>query len=377
MTDMATRPGDEAELAVTIRDAAASGTPLFIRGGGTRTVAAPIPDNARHVSLAGLSGIRIYDPGALTLVAAAGTPMHEIDALLASENQSLPFEPMDHRAILGTNGAPTIGGAVATNASGPRRVAAGACRDHLLGVRFVDGSGQIIRSGGRVMKNVTGLDLGKLLCGAGGTLGVLTEVALKVLPAPRLGTTLSYPDRDRSAAVTLFCDALRTPFEISGAAWRDGTAHLRIEGSDTQVAYRRERLLARFGAAEVIEGAAHADLWRGFRDVTHFAGPGDLWRIVARPTDAPAICAALRDRLGAATSLDWGGGLIWAAGPDLAPSAVQNCLTGAKGHARRLRPPAGAAPVAETTAPRVAAVSRALKDRFDPAHILNPRLAAM
>jgi len=362
-------PATEAELAEAVRAAHDSRTPLRIAGGGTRSVAAE-GGNARAVGLAGLGGVRLYEPGALTLVAAAGTPVAEIEALLAAEGQALAFEPMDHRAALGTKGEPTIGGAVATNASGPRRVLAGACRDHLLGVRFVDGRGQVLKSGGRVMKNVTGLDLGKLLCGARGTLGILTEVALKVLPAAKVSVTLAYGERSEAAAIELFCAALRTPCEIAGAAWRDGVAYLRIEGSAVQAEHRLAQLRARFGAAEIIEGAASADLWRDLRDVRHFAGTGPLWRIGVRPTDAAGVAAALGARTGARVSLDWGGALLWAAGDGLTAAAVQAAVAPAGGRASAVRGAEPPAPAAD----RRAALIAGLRARFDPAGILNPGL---
>ncbi len=360
-------PASEAEVAEIVRTAAASRRPLSPRGGGTRT---PPGDAAATVlSLAGLSGVRLHDPGALTLIAAAGTPMAEIETLLAAEGQMLAFEPMDHRAILGTSGVPTIGGAVATNASGPRRVSAGACRDHLLGIRFVDGSGRVLKSGGRVMKNVTGLDLGKMLCGAAGRYGVLTEVALKVLPAPETAATLVWPETTPAAAVTLFCAALATPFEVSGAAWTDGRACIRIEGRAAQVAYRLGQLQARLGEAETLAGAAHDALWRDFRDLPHLAGPDPLWRIGTRPSDAPVILDALSATGGLRVSIDWGGALVWVAGA-IAPDRLAAAL-GSRGAASQIR---GAAPLGAIPAPApgIVALRDGLRARFDPARILAP-----
>ncbi|MBS4010810.1 MAG: FAD-binding protein, partial [Roseovarius sp.] len=205
-------PKTEADLAEIIRGAEG---PLRIEGGGTRPIGAL--SNGARLSTAGLRGITLYEPGALTLVAQAGTPLAEIEAALDAEGQRLAFEPMDHRGLLGTQGTPTIGGVVAANVSGPRRIQAGACRDFLLGVRFVDGRGQIVKNGGRVMKNVTGYDLVKLMAGSYGTLGVLTEVALKVLPRPRSMGMLRIEGLSDAVAVTALCRALASPYEVTGA----------------------------------------------------------------------------------------------------------------------------------------------------------------
>ena len=183
------KPTSEAELADAIRASAAKGTKLHIRGGGTRAGLGH-GVTGQLVDTTGLKGVALYEPGALTIVAAAGTPLETIEKTLAKEGQRLPFEPMDHRALYGTNGKSTIGGVVAANVSGPRRIQAGACRDSLIGVRFVDGEGTVIKNGGRVMKNVTGYDLVKLMAGSHGTLGVLSEVAFKVLPMPEAGATV-------------------------------------------------------------------------------------------------------------------------------------------------------------------------------------------
>lgn len=375
-------PDTEAAVADIVRQAAADGTPLRLQGGGTRTGLGRLVPGATPLSLAGLSGITLYDPGALTLIARAGTPVAEIAAALESEKQELAFEPLDHRALLGTRGTPTIGGVVSANVSGPRRLRAGACRDHLLGLRFVDGQGSVIKNGGRVMKNVTGLDLSRLLCGAYGTLGVLTEVALKVLPRAERSATLVYDGLSDAAVVQMFCAALSTPFEVSGAAHVAGRSYLRIEGLADQVSYRIARLKSTFAGSDatVLEGAEHAALWLAIRDVQHFAQtPGAIWRLSVKPTDAPVIAQRLRQTLGAETSLDWGGGLIWACLPEaVSPEAVRAALAPARGHATLVRGPdslrQGA--VFHPEPGPIAALSAGLRVRFDPQNILNPGLMA-
>ena len=353
-------PTTEAELAEAVRDASG---PLAVRGGGTRSAG---PASRTVLSLARVSGIALHEPGALTLVAAAGTPMAEVEAALAEHGQCLAFEPMDHRALLGTEGEPTIGGAVATGASGPRRVRVGGCRDSLIGVRLVDGEGRVLRSGGRVMKNVTGYDLARLMAGARGTLGVLSEVAFKLLPAPASQATLTVAGLDVAGSVAAMAAALGSPFEVSGAArGPDGATHLRVEGLADSVAYRAGRLaevLAPFGVARIeADREAGTALWRGIRDVEALAhAQGTVWRIASRPSLAPDAVAALGAE---AVVLDTGGATIWAALPEGvdARALVMGPATLVRG---------SGFPAAPAEAGPVAALSAGLRARFDPRGIL-------
>ncbi|MEO0389550.1 MAG: FAD-binding protein [Pseudomonadota bacterium] len=350
-------PRDEADLADLIKGA---NGPVSVRGGNTRGMA---PDGAA-LSVAALGGITLYEPGALTLVARAGTPVADIEAALRAEGQRLAFEPMDHRGLLGTDGAPTLGGMMAANVSGPRRIAVGAARDFALGVRFVDGAGTVIKNGGRVMKNVTGYDLVKLMCGARGTLGVLTEVSLKVLPSPECTQTLCVPAETAEDAVALMSRALGTPFEVSGAAF-DGTAvALRLEGFEASVAYRINRLQSALG------GEAQDVDWTAIRDVAAFAGmDGDVWRLSVKPSDAPRVLEALPE--GSTYQLDWGGGLIWVLCPQ--GSNPRLALDGVPGHATRVRG-SGPAPAVQPQSAGVDQLQTALRRRFDPRGLFSPAL---
>lgn len=353
--------------------------PLRIRGGGTRDIGKPV--TGALVSLAGLSGIELYEPGALTIVAKAGTPVAEVEAALAAEGQRLPFEPMDHRALLGTTGEPTIGGVVATNASGPRRIQVGACRDSLIGVRFVDGRGDIIKNGGRVMKNVTGYDLVKLMAGSFGALGILTEVAFKVLPAPETRAALLINGLSDDQAVQAMSKALGSPFEVTGAAHTpdgiDGhpVTMIRIEGFESSVTYRAGALtdlLQGYGDITVeTDPDRTAAGWKWVRDVEALAGqPGDIWRLSVKPSDGPAIAAAIGAKK---LQFDWGGGLIWALvdeGRDIRPA-----LTGFEGHATLIRASEAtraAIPVFHPEPAPLAAITAGLRQQFDPRGILNP-----
>jgi glycolate oxidase FAD binding subunit len=360
-------PKTEEELAQIITGATG---PLRIQGGGTRPIGKCDGDTLQTTAL---SGISLYEPGALTVVAGAGTPIAEVEKALAAENQRLAFEPMDHRVLLGSTGTPTLGGMVAANVSGPRRISVGACRDFMLGVRFVDGAGNIVKNGGRVMKNVTGYDLVKLMTGAYGTLGVLTEVSLKVLPDVETSATVQLHGLSDAVAVKAMSAALGSPFEATGVAHfpkagsGDPLTMIRVEGFEASVAYRAEKLralLAPFGDATIAQGGA-VD-WKAVRDVAAFADQqGDVWRFSVKPSDAAEIVAKMDAK---AVQYDWGGGLIWAlsdTGRDLRAAVGPFA-----GHATLIRGDVDV-PTFQPEAPALAAITSGLRAKFDPRGILN------
>jgi glycolate oxidase FAD binding subunit len=382
-------PQSEAELADIV---AATSTPLRIVGGGTRPIGATKAGEV--LSTAGLSGITLYEPGALTIVAQAGTPMEQIEAALAEEGQMLAFEPMDHRKLLGTSGMPTIGGVVAGNISGPRRVSSvGACRDSLLGVRFVDGAGRVLKNGGRVMKNVTGYDLNKLMCGSWGTLGVLSEVALKVLPRPAATATLTLEDVAPERAVPAMATALGTPFEVNGAFFGPysegaGVMHIRVEGALASVKYRAAELakcLAPYGEARIeLDPEACRDLWAGIRDMTYLADQPVVVRSSIKPSDATGFADGLPAAHAARHYFDWGGGLIWSA-TEAAPQEGERTLVQSMhqtmartgGHSTLVKAPGDLRQGLSTfqpPSPAVAMIEAGLRQRFDPKGLFNPGL---
>jgi len=368
-------PVDEEEVSAAI--AGAEGA-LRVVGGGTRMIGKPAA--GAGLSLAGLSGIALYEPGALTVVAQAGTPLAEIEAALAAENQRLPFEPSDMRGLLGRSGEPTIGGVVAANASGPRRIQAGACRDSLIGIRFVDGRGTVLKNGGRVMKNVTGYDLVKLMAGSYGTLGVLTEVAFKVLPGVEAQACVMIHGLSDVAAVAAMSKAFGSPFEVSGAAHSPAgeagqpVTMLRLEGFADSVAYRAGKLrelLAGTGEITIEDDPDRVQtMWRDLRDLAPFHGrAGDVWRLSVKPSDGPGVAA----RAGGETLYDWGGGLVWVLVP--AGTDLRARLGAFAGHATLIRASEetrARMPVFHPEPAPVAALSAGLRRQFDPKGILNP-----
>ena len=378
------RPENEAQLAEAIRDA---GGALSIRGGATRGLS-PAGD---AVETSGLHGVRLYEPGALTLVVGAGTPMDDIDTILGEKNQRLAFEPMDHRALLGTSGVPTIGGVAAANVSGPRRLQVGAARDHMLGVRFVTGTGEIVKNGGRVMKNVTGYDLVKVLAGSYGTLGVLSEVSLKVQAIPEAQATLVLRGQEMSDALADLMRAMSTPYDVSGAAYVSSVngktgaeRRIRVEGMAGSVAYRAGKLADLLGADAVIEGEDSAALWQELRDVTPFAGrDGAVWKVSPRPSRAAWLSQALtKGGQPHEVIADWSGGLLWLLVPeagDLGAAAIRAAVAQAGGHATLIRGDLARTGVTrfQSQGPIQDRLAAGLRARFDPRGILNAGLMDM
>lgn len=355
------KPTNELELAEAI--ATAKG-PLRIVGGDTRQIGRTTAVDILHT--AGLSGITLYEPGALTLVVKAGTPLSEVEEVLASEGQRLPFEPIDMRGLHGATGQSTIGGVVATNASGPRRIQAGACRDSVIGVRFVDGMGTVLKNGGRVMKNVTGYDLVKLMTGSHGSLGVLTEISFKVLPAPEASATVMIEDLSDEAAVAIMSSALGSPFDVNGVAHIAGQTVIRIEGLEGSVNYRAAELVKKLGG-KVVDFD-----WARVRDLTDMAAKsGDIWRFSVKPSDGPKLGAELRKAGSLGVQYDWGGGLVWGLAPE--GSNLRDAMKGIDGNATLIRASDKSAeiPVFHPEPKTIEFLNVGLRGKFDPRNILN------
>ena len=387
MTDA---PTDEAGIVSAIVDAAARGEPLLVQGRGTKLGMLRPVQAARSLSTRNLVGITLYSPSELIVSARAGTTVAALEATLREGGQHLIGEPPDLSALLGpAGGESTIGGVVAANLSGPRRVAWGAMRDHVMGVRAVNGSGELIRSGGRVLKNVTGLDLCKLLSGSHGTLAVLTEITLKVLPAPELTGSLLFPVRGAEEGVRLLSAALCSPFGVSGAAYlppeaadrvpflakQGAVAIIRIEDFAKSVDYRLGRLLDQLGGTRVDDETSRA-CWRAIRDAIPLrTEAGDaIWRVSVRPSNGPAALTAITEA-GARGFLDWGGGLLWIAGPPNLHDTVRAAAIAGKGTWTVLRAPDGMRAAIDVLPPEPAPlhrITRRVKAAMDPHGVLNP-----
>ncbi|MDE2578189.1 MAG: glycolate oxidase subunit GlcE [Hyphomicrobiales bacterium] len=377
-------PTSEAELIEAVRAARA---PLAIEGGGSKGGLGRPLQAQDTLSLKNLGGVIFYEPAEMVFRARAGTPVAQLEQMLAEHGQMLPFEPMNHQSIYGAAGAPTIGAVAACNISGPRRISHGAARDSLIGVRFVNGFGEAINSGGRVMKNVTGLDLVKLQAGAFGTLGPLSEVTFKVLPRPSTQATLALHGLDDARAIGALCRAVGSPFEISGAAHLPagilGDAPrtlLRIENVPESVVYRLGELQKIVGGGDTLDAAQSEALWRQVRDVAAFASPDAraLWRISTAPSRAVDLVRRVQQGGAVAHFYDWSGGLVWLAvetGDDARAADIRAAVAACGGHATLVRAPVDLRARVDVFQPPSAplmALTRAVKASFDPNAILNP-----
>jgi glycolate oxidase FAD binding subunit len=386
----ALRPRDEADLVEIVQAAVASEAPLELIAGGTKRGFGR-PGEGRAVDLSGLAGVTMYEPSELVMTVRPGTPMSEIEGLLGQNRQQLAFEPADLGPLFGVPaGRQTLGGVLATNLSGPRRIKAGAARDHFLGFRGVGGRGEAFKSGGRVVKNVTGYDLSKLMAGSFGTLAALTEVTVKVHPAPEKLRTVLLFGLDEERAVAALAQAAGSPHEVSGLAHLPAAAAkrskapyvvdagasvtaVRVEGPGPSVEHRCRALrdeLKRFGASEELHGMNSARFWQEVRDVAPLLPEPEaaLWRLSVTPSEAPRL---LRELGPADWFADWAGGLLWLAEPQAEPEQVRRAV-GAHGHATLVRGPEAARRAAFQPQPAaLAALTRRVKESFDPLHLLN------
>jgi glycolate oxidase FAD binding subunit len=394
------KPRDAKDVEDAVQWALGGGKPLEIVGHGSKRALGRPAQADLTLDLSGLTGVTLYEPEELVLSARAGTPLAEIEALVASKGQQLAFEPMDYAAILGaTPGRGTIGGAIAANLSGPRRIKAGAARDHFLGFSAVSGRGETFKSGGRVVKNVTGYDLCKLMAGSWGTLAALIEVTIKVLPKPETEATLLVMGLDDAAGGKAMSVAMGSPCEVSGAAHlpaaiasraseaggKRAITALRLEGVAPSIAHRRQvldALMKPFGPVAVLDEAASAALWRGIRDVTPLASDGSsdqrpLWRISTAPTKGAEL-ARLAAGSGGEMLYDWAGGLVWLAVPpsdDAGAATVRRAVAACGGHATLVRAPAALRAAVGAFEPQdaaLAALTKRVKEGFDPKGVLNP-----
>ncbi|MCQ4161945.1 FAD-binding protein [Roseomonas sp. GC11] len=382
-------PASEAELAGAVRDAFAARESLAVQGLGGRAASLRPVRAARPLSTRALTGITLYRPQELVLSARAGTTLPEIEAALAGHRQMIAAEPPDLAALFGVATPPTLGGLVAAGLSGPRRIGVGgALRDQVLGVRAVTGDGEVIRSGGRVHKNVTGLDLCKLLSGSHGTLAVLSEITLKLVPRPEASLTLALPVADVAAGVAALSAGLGSPYGVSGAAllpaggegFSGPTALLRLEDFFQFLGRRGDALrgvLAPWGEAARLEGAD--SLWCAVAEARPLAAAPEeaVWRLSLRPGRAAAAVAALRAAFPAKLLLDWGGGLVWVAGPAsiAVHGAVMAAARAAGGTFTLFRAPDSlrmAVPVLPPEPAPLAAIGARVKAALDPAGLLNP-----
>ena len=399
------RPRDAKDVEAAVQSALAAAKTVEIVGHGSKRAIGRPAQTDLTLDLSGLTGVTLYEPEELVLSAKAGTPLAEIEALLAANGQQLAFEPMDYAAILGgAKGRGTIGGALAANLSGPRRIKAGAARDHFLGLCAVSGRGESFKSGGRVVKNVTGYDLCKLMAGSWGTLAAMTDVTIKVLPRPETEQTLLIRGLEPAQAIVAMNNAMGSSCDVSAAAHLPAdiaaripaqeitggaVTALRLEGFSPSVAARKhalEALMKPFGELASADEALSRRLWTTIRDATPFAAhpstlsprEGELWRISTTPSRGAELTAAIARSVRTQMFYDWAGGLIWLtveADDDAGAALVQRAVGTFGGHATLIRAPASMRAAIDVFAPQdraLAALTKRVKESFDPQGVLNP-----
>jgi glycolate oxidase FAD binding subunit len=395
------KPRDAVEVEEAVHSALAGGKTLEVIGRGTKRAIGRAAQWDATLDLSGLTGVTLYEPEELVLSAKAGTPLAAIEALVAASKQELAFEPMDYGVLLGGEaGAGTIGGAIAANLSGPRRIKAGAARDHFLGFSAVSGRGETFKSGGRVVKNVTGYDLCKVIAGSWGTLAAMTDVTIKTLPKAETEATMMVVDLDDVTARKVMAAAMGSYGDVSAAAYlpaavaaripeiaaaQGAVTAFRLEGVAPSVAQRKsvlEKLLAPFGALGTLAETPSRALWRAIRDVTPFsaagiAGKRDIWRLSTAPTRGTELGRALLDEIDAELLYDWAGGLIWAALPaadDAHAPLMRRAIAATGGHATLIRAPAAVRAAVDVFTPEpapLAALTKRVRNSFDPQGVLN------
>jgi glycolate dehydrogenase FAD-binding subunit len=392
------KPRDAKEVEDAVRWALSNDKALELAGQGTKRAIGRPSQTDLTLDLSGLTGVTLYEPAELVLSARAGTPIAEIEALLDKNKQELAFEPMSYGPLLGGNAnGGTLGGAIGANLSGPRRIKAGAARDHFLGVTAITGRGETIKSGGRVVKNVTGYDLCKVLAGSWGTLAAMTDVTIKVLPKAETEATVLVTGLNDARACAAMAAAMGSSSDVSGAAhlpdhvasWFDGLPRteastvLRLEGFAPSVEHRKSalaRLMKEFGPVSLIDEKESRALWRSIRNVQPFAAEAarsrPVWRISVAPNKGHEIAAAITPA--AQMFYDWAGGLIWVAMPFAAEpdaAAIRGATAALGGHATLVRAPTAVRAATDVFAPEepaLHALTRRVKESFDPKAVLNP-----
>ena len=395
------QPGNALEVREIVEAAAATRETLAISSGGSKHGYGRPIDALGILDLQRVAGIVDYDPSELVLTASAGTPMSEVLGELRQQNQMLAFEPPDWGGLLRSTRQPTLGGVVACNLAGPRRVRAGAARDHFLGFEAVNGRGEIWRGGGKVVKNVTGYDMSKLQAGALGTLSVLTEITIRVVPRPETSCSVVFDGLRDEGAIRVMAEGLNSPHEVSAAAHLPasiatraavpaiagssaGVTLLRLEGHGPSVSFRADALARSLGATRLLDDADSRSIWAAIGSVEPLLSDGDrlIWRVCTTPSLAAGAMAEIQSKLpGAKGYFDWGGGLLWLsldsteAGTDAGALVVRGALAKLGGHATLVRAPEPlrrAVPVFDMPDPALGALARRIKASFDPHAILNP-----